>query len=413
MRTALLLLFLALLSGCSTLGPGPYLELRPKARYVEVYPYSSTTLEVEVLGRHLSGPVRLSTSGLPPGVGAVVEDGKVEFVSEAVTPGAYRFNLTAEAPTSSAPLVREVPLPMFVPATGNILDRAAQPLDVTVKPDDALAMVAELTPAGGSAELTASDGTRYTLTVPPGALLETARLRLTPIMGVDWPGFASARGVRIEPNDLRLWRPARLELTFAMPPSGGGIFRGFQTEADGREFFLKSVAVQDRVPALEVTRGGVVGVGWVRPEALETTPVPTRPEDWRLERLQRLQQPDEVRLSELTYSASLSSRLNRLGVKPDRIGALLPEVAIWDADLPTRAWGGEFAGNLGLTWALLAEATIASAEQYRATCGGADALMWREELRRWHLGTEAVPAWREALGDDRVRALEAALAACP
>lgn len=409
MRIALptLAVLVALLIGCNR-SPAPYLELKPEARFVEVYPNSSTSLKVGVVGRQLTGSVVFGASDLPPGIQAVQEGDQVKFVSGAIAPGAYSFKLTGEAPTISTPVVHQVPLRMFAPTTGNILNESPRPLDVTIKVDDSLAVEVEMTVEGGVVELVVP-GTRYTLTVPESALLQTTRLRLTPVMGVDWVGFSSAQGVRLEPADLRLLRLAKLELSFTTPPSANGIFRGFQAESGGQDLYLKSV-VQGKIPAVDVTRGGVTGVGWVLAEAIQTTPIPKRPEDRRLERIQRLPQPDEVHLSELTYAASVLARLSRLGLNPQPIGALLPELAIWDADLPTRAWGQLFAGNLGLSWALLAASASKSAEQLGSGCPGD--IVSRDELRRWRLATDRVPAWREALGEEGVRLIEATLAAC-
>jgi hypothetical protein len=81
---------------------------------------------------------------------------------------------------------------------------------------------ATLGPAGGSVELIAPDGTRYTLTIPADALTFDTTITLTPVAaltGYDVEADAIF-GVDIAPHDLVLWDAATLEV---VPPSGTDI----------------------------------------------------------------------------------------------------------------------------------------------------------------------------------------------
>ncbi len=107
------------------------------------------------------------------------------------------------------------------------------------------------------------------------------------------------------------------------------------------------------------------------------------------------------------------SRLTRTGAGSlagaRTLTVLLREVALWDADLRERGWGPTFAGNVGLRWALLADAAVENAARYEASCGGPD---WRAELLVWRAVAVDQPEWAGALGVEGLARIDRALAAC-
>lgn len=120
------------------------------------------------------------------------------------------------------------------------------PLTVAARPDPARAIGASLGAAGGSVEATGADGTRYTLVVPPEALLYTEVITLTPVAAVDGMPFAAAavRAVSIAPEGLLFIEPATLLITPPATPAAprtlGLAFRGA-----GTEFHLRTVQGPD------------------------------------------------------------------------------------------------------------------------------------------------------------------------
>ncbi|MFC4453791.1 hypothetical protein [Deinococcus sonorensis] len=405
-----------LLAGCA--GPPAHppgaLDLRPDHRYVELVPHSASELRLDVRGGRPSDPLDLQARGLPPGTALRAGADRVTFTSLDVQPGAYAFTLTGR----KGPFVHEVPLQLYVPTTGPFALEPARPVDVTVKTDVPLSVTGQVTPAGGTLNVTGPDGVQYTLNVPPGAVLEPTPVRLTPVTGVDWSGFSASRGVRIEPDDLQLWKPARVDVTFPSKPAGAGIFRAFGAQGAGRDLFLKEVAVRDLTATLSVTRGGVGGVGWVLPEALEDPPIPSAPEARRSERLARFATVSEGSHTERMYEWTLNGRLTGAGA-PSSEGAqalstLLREVAVWNTDLQTRRWSAAWAGNAGLLWAHLAELAVAQVGPYQARClqGGTADPAWTAELVHWQRAAAVLPAWQGALGPEGLRDLTAALNAC-
>src|SRR6201995_1715807 len=91
---------------------------------------------------------------------------------------------------------------------------------------------------GGTVTATGTNGTRYTLTFPPGALLSDETITMTPISAVQGSPLGSLVGaVDLAPNGLQLFKPATLTIVPA-----GGVNRkdvaGFEAFAGGQDFGL-------------------------------------------------------------------------------------------------------------------------------------------------------------------------------
>src|SRR5215216_3202986 len=93
------------------------------------------------------------------------------------------------------------------------------PESVTVTMDPSRMASARIPTTGGSVQATGADGTVYTLTIPPDALLSHTTITMTPITGVSGLDASSDRilGVQLEPDGLRFFSFA--SLTFS-PPEG-------------------------------------------------------------------------------------------------------------------------------------------------------------------------------------------------
>jgi hypothetical protein len=93
-------------------------------------------------------------------------------------------------------------------------------LSVTL--DASRAAAGDIGPEGGAIAATGSNGTRYELMVPPGALDVATHLTVTPIVRAGGlPGGGSTRnGVRFAPDGLRFAKPAELRVTAAHTARG-------------------------------------------------------------------------------------------------------------------------------------------------------------------------------------------------
>lgn len=85
-------------------------------------------------------------------------------------------------------------------------------LDLTFEPERGRAK--EITPAGGTISATSSDGTRFELRIPEGALVYSERISVIPISSVHGLPLSggSIAAVHLKPDGLRLMKPATLSI---------------------------------------------------------------------------------------------------------------------------------------------------------------------------------------------------------
>lgn len=114
-----------------------------------------------------------------------------------------------------------------IPTLRELVEQTAWPLVHTSGPGVAVELApsgksAMVGPSGGSVEVTASDGTRYVLTIPANALTFETTVTLTPVAAIT--GYTveadAMYGVDIAPHGLVLWNAATLQV---VPPSGTDI----------------------------------------------------------------------------------------------------------------------------------------------------------------------------------------------
>jgi len=110
---------------------------------------------------------------------------------------------------------------------------------VEVHTDAGRAISKVISPAGGSLSAVAADGTQFTLTLPPGALVSDEEVTLTPVAAIDrlpLSGGLSA-GVQLAPDGLLLFQAATLVIDLPVPISPDEEIT-FAWRGTGDEFFL-------------------------------------------------------------------------------------------------------------------------------------------------------------------------------
>jgi hypothetical protein len=110
-----------------------------------------------------------------------------------------------------------------------------KPANVTVTLDPARIASVRVPTSGGTLEATGADGTVYTLTIPPDALLADTTITMTPLTDVAGLQLSGGRfvGVQLEPDGLRFFQPATLRVA---PPEGAHQTAvGFSYHGNGAE----------------------------------------------------------------------------------------------------------------------------------------------------------------------------------
>lgn len=93
---------------------------------------------------------------------------------------------------------------------------------------------ASIPPSGGSLTVTDAKGNRFTLTIPPNALLNRETITMTAISsatGVSGSGLLA--GVQLEPDGLGLLQPALLKIDLASPAPKGTVPFGWRNQVPG------------------------------------------------------------------------------------------------------------------------------------------------------------------------------------
>lgn len=115
---------------------------------------------------------------------------------------------------------------------------AENPIDINLSLDSQTA-AAVIPVEGGELTATGSDGTRYKLTIPAGALLQPIEIRMTPVTSISGLPFSGGLGgaVQLEPSGLAFYEFVTLSIELANPiPFENQIMFGF--EEDGKDLHL-------------------------------------------------------------------------------------------------------------------------------------------------------------------------------
>lgn len=125
---------------------------------------------------------------------------------------------------------------------------AANPRRVQVTLDDDHSADGIIPVEGGTVRATASDGTRFSLTLPPNALLSAENITITPIVEVkDLPlSGGLVASVHLGPEGLRLMEPAILTVEPTSPLLAAPFqLIGFAYHGNGEEFHLYPIKAND------------------------------------------------------------------------------------------------------------------------------------------------------------------------
>jgi uncharacterized protein YjdB len=129
--------------------------------------------------------------------------------------------------------------------------------------DEGKKVSSEITPEGGTLATQGADGTKFTLTIPPGALLNPKVISLTPIVFVTGLPLNSRilAAVHMGPSGLKFETPVSLTVEFLTPPSIQHILAGFLFQDDGTDFSLVPASLNANVTTFQIdhfTGGGLM-----------------------------------------------------------------------------------------------------------------------------------------------------------
>ena len=133
---------------------------------------------------------------------------------------------------------------------------------VSLTLDTPKASSAVVPPSGGTLTAEGSDGTRYTLTIPEGALLVDTEITMTPVSSIaDFPFSGGLGGaVKLEPDGLFFYEDAILTIEPAKEiPVENQVFFGFDAESQG--LYLAMPVVDSAAIQIRLQHFSGAGVG--------------------------------------------------------------------------------------------------------------------------------------------------------
>jgi hypothetical protein len=229
--------------------------------------------------RRLGGAITFDISGAAATPYTVLSSTDLVHWATAMTTNAPVAQFPVSLPISGAAMFFRVQGPAV---TGGMPLPPVAPISITPVIDPATSVSADVSPVGGSLQLTNVDGYRFTLTFPDGALAGPETITMTAVTSVG--GLPLSGGLRaavsLEPEGLEFSQPVRLDIT---SPVGFAATRtiGFGANSNGMEFALTpSFLTNDTVTLYlwHFTLGGV-GEGTVGDAQTQAANGPDSPSD--------------------------------------------------------------------------------------------------------------------------------------
>jgi hypothetical protein len=187
---------------------------------------------------------------------------------------AATITVTGSPGSDEAPAPAGTPSPQPGPSPTPTPTPAANPINVGASTLDT-AHAATQRMAQGTLIATGADGTKYTLTLPAGALASSQDITMTPVTAVAGNPLGGLVGaVKLEPEGIQLLKAA----TLTIEPPGGvpGDATGFQFHPGGDDFHLYPLEQADKL-TLPLTHFSTPGVAHAtaaqRDNVLAHTPV--------------------------------------------------------------------------------------------------------------------------------------------
>lgn len=155
-----------------------------------------------------------------------------------------------------------------------LLDGPASPLDLSIQIDTARGIEAVVGEAGGSFSVTAEDGTRFELTIPPKAVFNDTPIQMAPISTIGGlPGeLSEAHAVHLGPEGLSFYELVSLQIVTTTPqPISESVPFGFHAEGSGMFLTHRGassdypIVLLDHFSGYGVARGAILdSPGFVR-----------------------------------------------------------------------------------------------------------------------------------------------------
>src|SRR5436190_7687993 len=186
------------------------------------------------------------------------------------------------------------PAPSTPRPTAASMAAPSNPLKIDFSLDQGRSVTETVSNRGGEITASASDGTRFILTIPKGTLARKAEITMTPVATIKNLSLSGnlLAAVQITPENLLLTKTPTLVIkpATAIPPGEQDQFASFAFRSSGQEFHLYPMETDPRQIALKLVHFGGFGVGRGTEEDQEKTRarLPTDSSDRLMMQMQKL-----------------------------------------------------------------------------------------------------------------------------
>ncbi|WP_027892518.1 hypothetical protein [Calidithermus chliarophilus] len=369
-RSLFLPLFLLALAACT---PPKEVGSAPQIKSFTASPQHLEAPGSATLSWDVQGAQSLS---LEPGIGPVSGSSKAVSVGATTT-----YTLTAKNAKGEVTAQTTV-------TVGGSTDpdtRAPKPLDVGIELDSGRAASATIPAAGGSLEATAADGTRFTLTVPEGALLSAQAITMTPIAKVNGlplsGGYVGA--VHLEPEGLEFLEPVTLKIEAAKPFDAAKL-KGFNSHQTGQEFYLQGRKVEGQTVTLELMHFSNPGAAVATETDLSDLLVPLVPTDPR-DRFEHDLGLDLTDASKVAgrYYQRVKGLLEAALTDETKIRQAIREFLAWRKEVSRLGLDEAFKAQIYEGWSLIAKAIENAVEKAYTACVVNEDITFVSEILGW------------------------------
>lgn len=240
----------------------------------------------------------------------------------------------------------------------------AAPAALQLTLDPARAVNGTLTPAGGTVKATAADGTVFTLTAPPNAVLSPLAVKMTPVATLAGLGRTAGyqAAVHLEPEGMEFLEPLVLEIR-APQALNAGTLRGFNAHGLGTAPYAQGRTVRGAMATLTLMHFSNPGVA-----TLPDLEIPM-PGDFRdrMEHEFALDLRDGLQVAE-RYRGPVRAGLEAAHTNPAVLRRAIRDFLTWRKEVERLGLAESFKADIFQGWSLVAQGIDGAVTRAHAEC---------------------------------------------
>lgn len=268
------------------------------------------------------------------------------------------------------------------PPPGEEDPHPAKPLNVSLELDPARKVSGTFTPAGGRLELTAADGTRFTLTAPEGAVMSPLSVSMTPIRQIAGSPLKGdlLGAVHLEPEGALFYEPLTLTIQPTQPFDAAKL-KAFNSHEMGKEFYFQPLTASGQTLTLHLSHFSNPGAAQATDLDEDLIPMPSDFAD-RFENDLGLDLSQESQIVGRFYGR-VAKRLGAARGEISELKGALREFLTWRKEVARLGLDEIFKKQIFEGWTLVSQAIEAAVDQAVTACVVNNDPRFVQEILEW------------------------------